>query len=381
MRQELGFRIWYGVGLATWLRVLARNALTVSPWQIPRVVLFTALAGFNSGVGLLLRLIFAQRIRAVKLDPAPVFVLGHWRSGTTYLYELLSCDERFVWPKGYQCGSPYIFLLLDSVLRHVLNLAVPARRPMDDMAYGLDRPQEDEFALLGLQGRSTLRFCMFPGAGPTDQEYLSLRALTPTERGRWIEAWVYFLKSIAVRRGDNARLLLKSPQHTARVRAILSVFPQAKFIHITRNPLEIFSSTVRTWNALADTQGLQGPGQARSWAKEHVLSTFVEMYACYEEDRSAIPAGNLIEVRYEDLVADPIAMMRHIYERLGLGEIEPVLPALQGRLRESSNYKTNVHAIDTEDAQRVASAWSSYAERYGYDAPTPSAALGEEQPA
>lgn len=366
MRKELGFRIWYGIGLGTWLPLLARHGLTISPWQIPRVVLFTALSAFNSGVGLLLRLIFAQRIRAVTLNPSPVFVVGHWRSGTTYLYELLSCDDRLIWPKGYQCGSPHIFLLLDSVLRHLLNFAVPSRRPMDDMAFSLERPQEDEFALLGLLGKSTLRFCIFPGAGPTDQDYLSLRALHPAERQRWVDAWLYFLKSVAVRHGDNRRLLLKSPQHTARIRTILSVFPKAKFIHIARNPLEIYASTVRTWNALADSQGLEGSGKARSWVKAHVLATFAEMYACYDEDRELIPEGQLVEIQYEDLVADPVEVLRLIYRELDLGDVEAFLPALQGRLRESSGYKTNVHQVDDADAAAVGATWARYAARYGY---------------
>lgn len=367
VRKALGFRIWYGIGIGPWASALLRNGHAISPWQLPRAILFTALAAFNSGVGLVLRLIFAKRIRAVRLHPSPVFVLGHWRSGTTYLNELLSCDSRFIWPKGYQCGSPHIFLLLDGVLRHLLDFAVPAHRPMDEMAYSLQRPQEDEFALLGLLGRSTLRFCIFPAAGPTDPAYLSLRALAPAERERWVDAWVYFLKSVAVRYGDDKRFLLKSPQHTARIRTILSVFPDARFIHIARNPLEIFASTVRTWNALADSQGLQGTGGARSWAKENVLATFQEMYACYEEDRAAIPAGNLVEIRYEELVADPLGVLRGIYRQLDLGEIEPFLPALQGRLRESSSYKANVHRVDEADAAAVAVSWSGYAKRYGYE--------------
>jgi len=367
VRKALGFRFWYGIGIGSWLSTLIRNGRTISPWQLPRLILFTALAAFNSGVGLLLRLIFAKRIRAVRLHPSPVFVLGHWRSGTTYLHELLSCDSRFIWPKGYQCGSPHIFLLLDGVLRHLLDFAVTAHRPMDEMTFSLQRPQEDEYALLGLMGRSTLRFCIFPAAGPTDPDYLSLHTLPPAERQRWVDTWVYFLKSVAVRYGDDKRFLLKSPQHTARVRTILSVFPEAKFIHIARNPIDVFASTVGTWNALADSQGLQEPGGARSWAKESVLATFNEMYACYEEDRAAIPDGHLIEIQYEALVADPVGVMRDIYRQLDLGEIEAFLPALEARLRESSSYKANVHRLDEADAAAVAASWSGYARRYGYD--------------
>src|SRR5690606_30874249 len=91
---KLGFRVWYGIGLGTWLPMLLRYGHTISVWQVPRVVLFTLLSGINTVVGLQTRFIFGRRIRSVVLDPAPIFVLGHWRSGTTFLHELLASDPR-----------------------------------------------------------------------------------------------------------------------------------------------------------------------------------------------------------------------------------------------------------------------------------------------
>ena len=363
---SLGFRIWYGIGLETWLPLLRRHYKSLSVWQVPRAALFTLLSAFSSLVGLFSRLIFARRIRQVRLHPAPIFVLGHWRTGTTFLHELLASDPRHIFPKGYQCGTPHLFLLLETSFRPLLGYALPERRPMDDMVLDLERPQEDEYALLGLVGRSTLRSFIFPGDGPVDGAYLSLRKLDDKARAAWKEAWVYFLKSVAIRHGNDRRLVLKSPQHTARVRTILEVFPDAKFIHLVRNPHAVFASTVRTWQILSDTQGLQGSGAADPWVKESVLATFEEMYRCYEEDRALIPTGNLYELRYEDLAADPMSALGDIYRALDLGEATHWEGPVARRVLESSDYKVRRHQLDPADAALVARRWADFIARYPY---------------
>ena len=124
------------------------------------------------------------------------------------------------------------------------------------------------------------------------------------------------------------RIVLKSPTHTARVRTILEVFPDARFVHIVRDPLVLFPSTVRLWKSLSQVQGLQVLSEDAAWIERHVLDTFVRMYECFEQDRELIPAGRLVDVRYEDLVADPVGQMRQVYRGLNLGDFAHVEPAL-----------------------------------------------------
>jgi hypothetical protein len=334
-------------------------------WQLPRIAMFTLLSVLNTCFGVLTRLIFGRRIREVRLHPSPIFVLGHWRTGTTFLHELLASDPRFVAPRGHQCGAPNLFLMLETTFRPLLRYVLPERRPMDDMVFDLERPQEDEFALLGLLGRSTMRSFIFPNAGPLDPDYLSLRRLDERARARWIAQWLYFLKSVAIRHGDNQRLVLKSPHHTARVQLILRVFPDAKFVHLVRNPLAVYASTVRTWKILSDTQGLAPKGSADAWIGESVVSTFEEMYRCFEEDRVLIAPGNLCELRYEELAADPMRAVQQIYDSLALGDIAQCGPIAQ-RIGESSNYRANTHRLSGAEIETVARRWSAYTARFGY---------------
>ena len=365
LASKLGIRVWYGIGIETWLPLLLRHGHSVTVWQLPRVAWFTFLSALNTFSGLLTRLIFGARIREVRLHPSPIFVLGHWRTGTTFLHELLASDPRFICPRGYQCGTPHLFLLLDTSFRPLLRYALPDHRPMDEMRFDLERPQEDEYALLGLLGRSNMKSFIFPAAGPQDADYLSLRDLGEGARDTWIANWIYFLKSVAIRHGDDQRLVLKSPQHTARVRTILKAFPQAKFVLLVRNPLEIYASSVRTWKALCDTQGLQRRGSADGWIAESVLSTFEEMHRCFEKDRDLIPQGNLIELRYEDLVADPMRALQRIYAGFDLGDPNGCA-AIEDRISESNGYRRNAYKMSRPEMETVVERWSDFTARYGY---------------
>ena len=141
------FRIWYGMVASAWLRLLARNHFAVSPARLPFTMLGFVTSVLNSILNLVQTLIFARRIRACVLEEPPIFIIGHWRTGTTFLHELLMIDERFTAPTTLECFAPADCLILYQLLRHLFNFALPPRRPMDNMPVGWDRPQEDEFAL------------------------------------------------------------------------------------------------------------------------------------------------------------------------------------------------------------------------------------------
>jgi hypothetical protein len=103
--------------------------------------------------------------------------------------------------------------------------------------------------------------------------------------------------------------------------------------------------------------------------EEHVLSTFMRIYDRFEEDRKLIPPGQLYEVKYEDLVKDPVGQMQAIYEQLHLGDFAQVRPAIEAFLGETRNYKTNKYQLSDADRRIVGARWRKYAEHYGYAVP------------
>ncbi|HJT76570.1 MAG TPA: sulfotransferase, partial [Gemmataceae bacterium] len=159
-------------------------------------------------------------------------------------------------------------------------------------------------------------------------------------------------------------LVLKSPTHSCRIRHLLELFPEARFVHIVRDPYVVFPSTVNLWKSLYETHGLQKPTFAG--LDEYVFTTFTHLYAKLEEGKRLIPPGQFHELRYEDLVRDPVGEMRRLYERLGLGGFEAVRPRLEAYAAAHRDYKTNCYALTPERREEISRRWGDVIRRYGY---------------
>jgi omega-hydroxy-beta-dihydromenaquinone-9 sulfotransferase len=132
-----------------------------------------------------------------------------------------------------------------------------------------------------------------------------------------------------------------------------------------RDPFVLFPSTINLWKTLYKTHGLQEP--TFEGLEEHVFETFERMYQRFEADRELIAADRFCEVRYEDLVRDPIGNLRAIYEKLGLCEFESVLPAWQEYVAATEGYKTNRYELSPALRDEISRRWIGYIRRYGYE--------------
>jgi len=204
----------------------------------------------------------------------------------------------------------------------------------------------------------------FPNHPPQDMEALDLDGLPPRRRQLWKDAFLRFLRQLTYK--DPRRLVLKSPTHTCRIPALLELFPDARFVHIVRDPYVVFPSTVNLWKALYTTQGLQKPTFAG--LEEHVFDTFTHLYARLEASKSLLAPNRFHELRYEDLIADPVGQMRLLYERLELGGFEAFLPRLKSYLDANASYKTNRYPdLAPELRAEITRCWSHVIRQYGYD--------------
>jgi hypothetical protein len=356
-------RFWHGMRFSSWIKTLARNDFDVSFTKLHTAFSITCISGINSLLAAQDKLFFGRAIKNVEIKEPPIFILGHWRAGTTFLHELLIRDPRHTFPTTYQCFVPHHFLFTEKWLAPLTSLLIPRRRPMDNMAAGWKRPQEDEFALCSLGVPTPYLSMLFPRRGPADVDYLDLKNLSPAERGEWSEALDTFFRRITYR--DPRRIVVKSPPHTARVRTLKELYPQAKFVHIVRDPYELFISTVGLWKSLNEVQRMQTLGD-QAWLDEFVLSTLDRMYASFEEDRQLLDEHQLYELKYEDLVEHPLERVREMYAELQLGDFSLVEPALAKHLSEVKNYRPNQYDLPEEKRQMIRERWAPYIERYGY---------------
>jgi hypothetical protein len=205
----------------------------------------------------------------------------------------------------------------------------------------------------------------FPVTSSRHPEALDLATLPPAELDRWRRTLRRFLGMLAV--ADPRRPVLKSPPHTARVGVLAEMFPEAKFLHIVRDPFAVFGSTLRLWRSLDGGQGLQvdrGKG-----LEEYVFEAFEQMYAAFERDRATLAPGRLHDVRYEELVADPVGQIGQAYERLELGGFEGVRGPLEKKAETMKTYRASTYRHDPRIVAEISRRWRPFLDRYGYAAP------------
>ena len=296
-------RFWDGICLSGYFRLLVRNRFAISFLCIGMALIIGALSFINCLLWLIQVALFGRKIARTPIEQHPIFVIGHWRSGTTLLHELLVRDPRHTYPDTYDCFAPNHFLVSGWWMKPCLNVLMPSKRPVDNMPAGWDHPQEDEFALCNMGVPSPYLTILFPNRPPQCQEYFDFRGVSEPALNAWKGALLWFLKCVTLQ--NPKRIVLKSPPHTGRIRALLEMFPKAKFVHIVRDPYVIFPSTVNLWSRLYHDEGLQMP--TCEGLEEHVFATLTRMYEAFDRDRDLLGPGQFCEVRYEELVAHPIA--------------------------------------------------------------------------
>jgi len=354
-------RMFSGMDFFAWLRLLARNRFAVSPSRLPTAAAITVCAAANTTLRAIQNLRFARQVAGVQIATDPIFIIGHWRTGTTMLQELLALDPRHRCPTTYECLVPNHFLISERFLRRWLWFMLPSKRPMDNMRMSFDRPQEDEAALCNLGVPSPLLTVAFPNHPLQYPRYVELDDLTPAELQRWQRALRRFLQQVLFKR--SGRLVLKSPRHTSRLRVLSRMFPNAHFVHLVRDPYVVFPSTVHFWTVMYATQGLQRP--KLDTLNDYVFDTLVAMYRKLDQTRGLIDPGRFYELRYEDLVRDPVGQLRVMYEYFQWREFDAVEPAIRRYARRSKRYQTNRFDLTPELCDEISNRWAPYIEKYG----------------
>jgi len=362
-QQEWSPRLWHGGDLFAWMRLLVRNHFAVQPSYLYIAAVTCAASVFNSLMRVLSDACFGGRIACTPFSQAPLFIVGHWRTGTTLLHELLILDPRHTFPNNYQCMAPHHFLLTERIIPRVGWFMAPSRRPMDNMEFGWDKPQEDEFALCLLGQPSPYTTIAFPNHAPQDQDAFDLEHMSPRALAGWKRAFLHFLRSLIVK--NPGRLILNSPTHSCRIPTLLELFPDARFVHIVRDPYVVFPSTVNLWKALYKKHGFQRP--TFTGLEDYIFRTFQHLYERLEQAKKLTAPERFHEMRYEDLIRDPEGQMHLLYERLQLGGFEEALPRMRKYLAEHAGYQTNRYpSLTPELRAEITKRWGEVIERYGY---------------
>jgi hypothetical protein len=340
-----------------------------------KIFLLPGMGLYNSAMRLAERAIWGKRIREFQLEQAPLFIIGHWRSGTTLLHNLVAQDPQFTFPTMYQTAFCNHFLLTQDVVTKLTGGLIPKSRPMDNLPAGWDIPQEEDIAMAIQSLMSPYMLAADPDRMDLVRPYWDMTGLSPEDRARWKSLYVEYLKRVTLKDPQRRRLVLKSPVNTLRIPLLLEMFPDAKFLSIYRNPYDVYNSCVHLRRTLFRENCLGKPHLRE--LEESVFWVHEFAFRAYQRDRHLIPEGRLHEVRFEDLESDILGELERAYSALGLDNwpeleriIEPQVPGLK-------RYKKNVFASDREQMDMVYERLKFIFEHYGYPHPAEAAATAE----
>jgi hypothetical protein len=354
--------MWMGCDFFAWLRLMAQGKFLFHPRYFHIAVVLSPITLGHTFLRYAHNALYRKKIARTPVSRAPVFIIGHWRTGTTLLHEMLIQDPQHNFPNNYQCFDPNHILLTEKYFKRWFKFLLPQRRPMDNMAVSWDHPQEDEFALCMLGQPSPYLDVAWPNRAPLYPGSLDLQGLTPRQRREWKQVFYYFVQTLTYK--DSRRLILKSPPHSCRIPTLLELFPDARFIHIVRNPYTVYPSTVNLWKSLACKQSLQTA--THDGLEERVLETFNFLYAKVEEGKKLIHPSRFHELKYEDLINNPKKEIRQIYDKLDLGDFENVRIPLEKYLQQNAGYETNKYRLTPEQTELVTQRWGDVIRHYGY---------------
>lgn len=314
------------------------------------------------------RALIAPRLPRLEDLPPPVFILGHWRSGTTHLYSLMSLGG-FGYVPPLAAGLPWDMLGLARLARPLLERQLPRRRYIDDMAVTPTSPQEDEIPLASMSPLSFYHGIYFPRAfDRLVDRGLFFEGCTEAEIAAWQGRLVYLMRKLALLQGR--RLLIKNPAHTARPAMLRRMFPGAKFIHIHRNPFDVFLSMRNFHDKLLGAFALQQVPRGLD-IDAAILRVYARMMARFESETARWQAPDFVELPYDLLDREPLAALERIYAVLGIDGFDDSLPSFRAYLDSARAYRKHTFRADPEAVEKVARALGHWIGKWGYAPPAP----------
>ncbi|MGF1457194.1 MAG: sulfotransferase [Alphaproteobacteria bacterium] len=308
----------------------------------------------------------SNRLPALDDMTPPVFIIGHWRSGTTHLYNVMS-QANFGYVPPLATGLPWDLMGIGRVMRPFLERALPETRYIDNVPVLPTSPQEDEIALANMTPLSFYHAIYFP---QRFQSYLTeglfFDHLTEAQIKAWQDTFLYFMRKLSLHQGHK-RLLIKNPVYTARVDRLHTMMPDARYIHILRNPYEVFISMRNFYSKLLKQFALQPYDHVD--IDSAILTVYARMMEKMEEDLARLPRHLYTELRYEELDRNPLGSLEHIYDALDLGSFEAMRPIFQTYLDSVRSYEKNRFEYSVQMADLVESHLGRFIEKWGYARP------------
>jgi hypothetical protein len=357
-----------GANLRTLLRLLVDNG-PVAASRLPHAATALTVTLGRLPFSLGEQAIYTLGHRGRSAMPAPVFIVGYWRSGTTHLHNVLAKAERFGYISPLAAGMPWDVLGLVRLFEPLLNRALPEDRYVDRVAVEPDSPQEDSIALASMAPLSYYHGIYFPQHFERHfRRGVYLEDCSPREIEAQQRAMQWLLERVWRHQGGR-QLLIKNPVYTGQIDRLRRIWPEAKFIHIYRNPYVVFRSTRHFFAAMLRELAWQDYELAELPIEALILESYPRLLDALYRDAQAIPTEDFVELRFEDFEHDPLRELERVFGQLGWAQFDAERARFEHYLQAVGHYRKNRYAYDPRDLQLVQANWGRFLERWGYGPP------------
>lgn len=299
------------------------------------------------------------------LENDPLFILGHWRSGTTFVHNIFAQDKHFGYTTTYQTVFPHYVMALQGFFKPTMKFLMPDHRPTDNMELAPDLPQEEEFALNNSTPFNYYNFWFFPERMQEYcDKYLTFKDIKDEELAEFKQAFEKLVK-ISLWNTGGTQYLSKNPPHTGRMKALSELYPNAKFIYLMRNPYTVFESTRSFY--LNTIVPLELHNISVEEMEQNILRNYMELYRAYKEQKQFVPAENLYEVKFEDIELNALEITKDIYDKLNLPGWDEAQDAITKYINSKKGYKKNKYKYDPCTIEMVNSHWGEVLDEWGYE--------------
>jgi omega-hydroxy-beta-dihydromenaquinone-9 sulfotransferase len=305
---------------------------------------------------------FHEKIKSTELPKNPVFIVGHWRTGSTFLHQLLDIDPVLFAPKVFHVAQVDSFLVSKDFFEPKMSRIIGTKRPMDNVKIGFNEPQEDEYALLKLTNCSPLEDIIFPKGENYFLDNYEDFMPAKSEKENFVQAFSWFTTRLFIQSGK--RIVFKNPFHSLRIPLLNEMFPEAKYIHIYRNPLAVAPSTINMWDIVAKENALK-----TGWHKpgaEEVAKFYMKLENSLREELAKMPENKYCQVKFEDFEQNPAQTVKNVYAKLGLDIKNDYENKINAYIRNLKNYKKNSYHTEQDEKNKIADICSEYMVNNGY---------------
>lgn len=350
----------------SWIRLI-RESEEIDRAYLARLLFVSMFTLLTSPLRLYERQRYGRAVENTRIHPSPVFIVGHWRTGTTHLHNLICMDHQFGYLSTFQAMAPGFCLVGDRAIKPLLARIARKNHPtreIDNIPLSFDAPQEEDFAIANMSPYSFLHLYTFPRQAPYFFErYALFEDLPESTLTEWTEIYLTLLRKATFSAGGK-RLVLKNPANTGRIGTLLELFPDARFIHIYRNPYNVFRSMLHVYMTVLPRAQLQDIGRDR--IEGYILTFYSRLMKKFLADKALISTDNLVEVKFEDLEEDPLGQLQRVYDGLRLPGFDKAAPTVRAYMRSIEGYQKNPYEIDDDVVKSVNRHWRFAFEEWGY---------------